>query len=234
MQRIAVVFVAILLAVCGTAEANEGYRFLELNGQQVRWGTPGHGVSLTYRIAAPQEVVSGSVNCHATTGPQALLRHSHLSLLQFEAELRAAFAIWSDVADLHFKPVSPGGKAELVVGAESVPDGIAYSDVTPAADQSSQIVSAIICLNPAALWTAGADPSGKTYRLHYVLAHEVGHVLGLDHPSPSGELMSFEYNPALTNIQSGDIAGIVALYGTSKRPALAFNPPSRPLSPRQK
>jgi len=67
----------------------------------------------------------------------------------------------------------------------------------------------------------------KSYRLRYVLAHEIGHVLGLDHPSPSGELMSFEYSGRLEGLQPGDIAGIVALYGPSRArsatPIVALN-----------
>ena len=231
MQRFLVVLT--LLAVCTAAQANEGYRFLELNGRQVRWGTPGNGASLTYRVATEQDDVSGAVNCPATTGLKSLLAHSHLSRIQFDGELKGAFAMWSEVANIRFVHAAAGTTADLVVGAEGSPDGIAYSDVTPTPN-SNRPRSGIVCLNPAALWTAGADLPGKTYRLRYVLAHEVGHILGLDHPSPSGELMSFEYNPSLTALQPGDIAGIVALYGLPERPTLAFNPPLQLLSPRQK
>jgi hypothetical protein len=49
-----------------------------------------------------------------------------------------------------------------------------------------------------------------------LLAHEIGHALGLDHHNPNGELTSFEHDLGTDRLQSGDIAGIVALYGAPK------------------
>lgn len=51
------------------------------------------------------------------------------------------------------------------------------------------------------------------YDLRYALAHEIGHTIGLDHPGPSGQLMSFRYEERFHGLQPKDVAGLAALYG---------------------
>jgi hypothetical protein len=70
-----------------------------------------------------------------------------------------------------------------------------------------------ICLNPTKLWKIGFDGNLDVYDIRYTIAHAVGHAIGLDHPSPSGELMSFRYKEDLRTLQPGDVAGAMALYG---------------------
>jgi hypothetical protein len=221
-------FLTFFFAVAAATPALGGgdYRLLNLNGQVVKWGTPsmGSGATITYAIATASSSASGIENCRKTDGINTLLAHSHVKARAFEGALRSAFKMWSDVSDVHFVPAPAGKTADLVIAAEAVADGIAYSDVTPrpaVAARVETIAQAIICLNPEARWTTG--DSADSYRLFYVLAHEIGHTIGLDHPSPSGELMSFEYSSALQSLQSGDIAGAVLLYGTAHSSPLALN-----------
>lgn len=58
------------------------------------------------------------------------------------------------------------------------------------------------------------------YDLRYALAHEIGHTIGLDHPGPSGQLMSFRYEERFHGLQPGNVAGLAALYGR-RPPGLA-------------
>jgi hypothetical protein len=227
-------FVLAIVGVCAGARAGEGYRFLEIDGHDVKWGAPlpGHGAVLTYAIAGD---ATGNINCRSTTSLDGLLARSKLSQAQFDGELRAAFAMWSKVADVRFAPAASPAEADLKIVAEATADGIAYSDVTPVPTGGGDfhaIKSGIVCLNPAVRWAA--DGRAGSYRLRYVLAHEVGHILGLDHPSPRGELMSFDYDGKLTVLQQGDIEGMVALYGPSRTRALALNGTRGPLSFRLK
>src|SRR3546814_17194845 len=76
-------------------------------------------------------------------------------------------------------------------------------------------------------WKVGVGGDVTVYDLRYAIAHEAGHAIGLDHPSPSGQLMSFRYDELFRDLQPGDVAGVVALYGprhaatTSVRPSPA-------------
>lgn len=230
MTRTKRLFLAFLVGVAPAAsalgaDAND-YRLLNLDGHAVKWGTPslGTGATVTYAIATASSSASGIENCRQTQGINTLLTRSHVKLGAFERALRSAFKLWSDVSDVHFVPASIGKSADLLITAEAVPDGIAYSDVTPKPappPRVGTITQAIICLNPEARWTIGG--SADSYRLFYVLAHEIGHTIGLDHPNPSGTLMSFEYSHTLQSLQPGDITGAVALYGTAHADALALN-----------
>ena len=51
------------------------------------------------------------------------------------------------------------------------------------------------------------------YDLRYTIAHEIGHAIGLDHPSAAGELMSYRYDERRQGLQPGDTKGVVLLYG---------------------
>ncbi len=210
------------------AYAADDFRLLQLKGREVKWGapTPGTGASLTYAVITAKTSIAGVENCQALTSVIPLLTQSALSRSDFDQELSAAFGIWEKSANLHFTPVRDAAKADLVIGAEAVDDGVGYADVTSASlpgRSFDRLTKGIVCLNPDLHWhveaaqNAGSGKkSQKSYRLRIVLAHEIGHVLGLDHPSPHGELMSFEYDNAMNGLQPGDVSGITELYGTPK------------------
>jgi hypothetical protein len=225
-----------LLAACillqpGDARALGGYRLLQIDGRNVKWGPAalGTGATLTYAVVDGPADYSGANNCRRISGIAGILARSRLSHRSFENAVSNALAIWQDAANLQFAPARNTVSADILIGAETEPDGIAYADVktAPSSDgKMGRIVKGAVCLNPVIEWKteptakseqAGRDTSTATYQLEYVLAHEIGHLLGLDHPGPNGELMSFEYGAKSDALQSGDVAGIIALYGARNR-----------------
>lgn len=210
-KEIFAALIAALFAAAATHAEDPTYRQLTLDGFPLKWGAPNRGATITYAVAEYSSSLRGKENCRHTTGVSALLTHSQLRTEQFHAALTSAFQLWSEAADVHFEPAAPGARPDLTVTAEAEPDGIAFTDVR---HRSGAITQAIICLNPKAAWTAENRPDiADAYRLTYVLAHEIGHAIGLDHPSPEGQLMSFEYDRARQGLQPGDVNGVVSLYG---------------------
>jgi hypothetical protein len=77
----------------------------------------------------------------------------------------------------------------------------------------------LICLDPTQPWKIGFGGNPEAYDIRYTLAHEIGHAIGLDHPGPTGELMSFSYGEGFRVLQPGDVAGAILLYG-ARTPAV--------------
>jgi len=231
------------LACPATANADSDFRLLRIEGHTVKWGPPilGKGATITYAVVTGPSAIAGSVNCLRTAGIGGVLKRSHVTRKLFDRELAGAIEMWQSSADLHFVASKSLREADIVFAAEADSAGIAFADVAldrSTAGSVTRLKRGIVCLNPAVQWSAapdrGYDSATKrtglvSYRLRYTLAHEIGHVLGLDHPGPNGELMSFEYGQKRDGLGQGDIAGITLLYGRrSDIPVLALNGKSAP------
>lgn len=241
-RSLASILFGFLFVVSSTiANADSDFRLLLIDGHTVKWGEPvlGRGATISYAVLDGRSV-SGNTNCLRATGIAALLKRSHVTRKRFERELAGALALWQSSADLRFVRAKSVRDADIVFSADADAGGIAFADVT--FDRSevsaiSRLKRGIVCLNPDVAWSASHDLGddsapgrSATYRLGYTLAHEIGHVLGLDHPGPEGELMSFEYGQKRNGLGQGDIAGITTLYGRqSAVPELALNSKSGPV-----
>jgi hypothetical protein len=195
-----------------------GFKLLEIDGHAVKWGSPrlGDGAVVTWRLAFARGTAPGRENCRRTIGTDTLLQSAGLKREDALRAADAAFAMWSEAANIRFVPAGAAETADITIAAEADDDGVAYTDVTPGTEDGhiASLSRAVVCLNPQAKWTTA--PKG-TYRLTYVLAHEIGHAIGLDHPGPGGTLMSFEYDAERDRLAPADIAGAHALYGTAER-----------------
>lgn len=226
LKRLGILALSALLAAgwAGAAEA-EGFRLLELDGNLIKWGEPAFqtGATITYALLEGERADPGAINCRAMTGLGGLLAASKIARAAFEERLKSALFQWQEAADVTFAPAASVEEADLVIGAQAVPRGIAYTNVGHApgpGGRFAQLGQATICLNPAQPWRAGGEAAPArppVYELGRVLAHEVGHVLGLDHPGTRGEVMAFSYQEDLDRLTPGDIAGIQLLYGPPRR-----------------
>lgn len=211
--------VAAVLGAAVPAHAGDDYRLIDIEGRPVKWGAPelGRSAVVTWRIAFARGAAPGRENCRRTDGVDGLLANAGLHREDALRAADAAFALWSKAANIRFVPAGTAAPADITIAAEADDDGIAYTDVTPSGTGNGNVTSlsgAVVCLNPHAKWTTA--PAG-TYRLTYVLAHEIGHAIGLDHPGATGTLMGFEYDTERNSLAAGDVAGAVILYGTAQR-----------------
>ncbi len=185
-------------------------------------------------------------NCESMNSFADILTSSAgISQASAQIQLVSALAAWQEVADVTFIEVYDIQRANIIVGATAEPKGKAFANLSyrsglgrtsPVAKALGQdeierneqattskgdvviatIEKAYICLNPRERWKIGFDGNLDTYDLRYVFIHEIGHAIGLDHPSTSGHIMAYRYDERLQNLQPSDIKAVQLLYGPSK------------------
>jgi len=197
------------------------YRLLTMGGYPVRWlpSRPSGRIVLSYKIADRGIHQQKAINCKDIGPPDTVLRTSRIDRNAFQNALDAAFRRWRDAADISFVEVRPEEQAQIVIGEQLDPIGFAYTNLDLASepkDGARAIVSASICLNPKRHWKIGYDGNLAVFDLLHTFAHEIGHVIGLDHPVGHKNLMSFKYSESLSGLSEGDRLGAVALYGPSR------------------
>jgi len=223
---IAAALTLVALAHAGqTAQAGQtrqapAFSLLKLGGAFIKWGEPRFesGATVSYAILTGDRRDPGAINCKAMTPLDGLLDRAELDMATFAEHLKGALSMWQSAANITFVPAASLETSDIVIGAQTTPRGIAYTNVQSERVPGSafaKLGQATVCLNPMAAWRAGGkgDGKNKTYELRRVLAHEIGHAIGLDHPGSRGELMAYRYQDDLDALTTGDIAGIVKLYG---------------------
>jgi len=211
-----------LLALCVAAPAGAaGFRLLRLDGAGLKWGDTrlGTGAEVTWGFATGDAAFPDAINCKrlapiAGLGP--VWGGDPERLTRIAA---GAFAMWSRAADLDFRPAAPGEVPDILIGAEGVPEDVAFANVWhgPASRGVAPLTRATICLNPEQAWSAGPGPAPEgALDLETVLAHEIGHAIGLDHPGAKGALMGYSNQGSIDHLMPGDVAGAVALYGRAR------------------
>jgi hypothetical protein len=200
------------------AQQAETFRVLKLEGHQVRWPLPAGGGSrvVTYRLATEAHEFPAARNCRGLTALDGLASASRLPAAVIREEVAAAFTMWEAAANIVFDEAPEGGPADILIGAQTTPDGWAFADVfyeTAAPGAIKPITKALVCLNPSRPWKVGFNGDLKSYDLRYTLAHEIGHAIGLDHPAGANQIMGYRYEERFRALQPGDIRGAALLYG---------------------
>src|SRR3546814_14492976 len=109
-----------------------------------------------------------------------LLEQSAVPQGVMEREAAAAFAMWQAAADIRFRRVEDQDAAQILIGAQATPRGIAFADVAynpTASARIRRISRSLICLNPHKPWKVGLARDVTVYDLRSATTpedHETG------------------------------------------------------------
>lgn len=218
MIRCTIGLVLVGMAMTGTvfAQGFLGFRLLDLDGSNVRWAVGDDRPAIvTYGVVSDLMRFPKARNCAGIVPLDGLLATSRIDRADFDREVAAAFAMWERVANIEFRRTDDIGSAGILIGAQEQPLGHAYANVDYRVGPGKvrEIDKSVICLNPDKAWKIGFGGSLAVYDLRYTIAHEIGHAIGLDHPDPADQLMSFKYHEGFRTPQNGDVEGAIRLYG---------------------
>lgn len=258
----AVLAVVAAMASGSAGATETGFRLLTFSGVAAKWKKRevNGRIELTWALAGRSFDLQGARNCPDMVSLVPPLKKHGIPEAKLRREIAGAMAMWQSVVAVTFAEADDPAKADIVIGAQATPRGRAFADVVlvqtphhepargslvsflahsrPAAVHADSaaphaaIAKAAVCLNPEQRWKIGFDGDLDAYDLRYTMAHELGHALGLDHPGPAGQLMSFRYDERVIGLTEGDIAGAVRLYGPSETRAASLDraAPSSPAS----
>lgn len=230
MRIICVLFALLLTSGMAAAQGAENYRLLKIDNQYVKWGETrlGGGAQLTVALIAAPKRFNDARNCRSMAPVDGLLTGSGITRDEFNAALGEALSAWQAAAGVTFAMSENPEKADILIGMDLEGGGWAHADVlkTASGGEVARIERGLVCLSVGRLWKLGFGHDPNAQDLGYTLTHEIGHAIGLNHPSPTGEVMSFRYGEEFAGLQSGDIAGVRMLYGPPAPPSVAAAQPA--------
>ncbi|MEQ9408765.1 MAG: matrixin family metalloprotease [Fuerstiella sp.] len=139
----------------------------------------------------------------------------------YKAAIAAAFAAWSAVADISFVEVADSGhdwnaagaSGDIRIGAHKF-DGaggtLAHGYWPPPNGTSA---AGDIHFDSEETWKIGFGGAG--FDVFQVMAHEIGHAIGLSHTGVANSLMNPFYTESFSGLQADDIAGAQFIYGAA-------------------
>ncbi|XP_025933685.1 interstitial collagenase-like [Apteryx rowi] len=141
--------------------------------------------------------------------------------------IQKALSVWSNVTPLTFEKIEDK-EADIMISfvVRDHKDNSPFdgpNGLLAHAFQPGEAIGGDVHLDNEEYWTK----DGRGYNLFIVIAHELGHSLGLSHSTDPGALMYPTYaytDPKEFHLPQDDIDGIQAIYGRSNAPVQPTGP----------
>ncbi len=212
--------------------ADPKFKLLQLpsDTNNVKWGEPTwqSGAIVTYSFATTEHALDLEFgSCKQMLPFDQIANVSQSAPELYRQKVQLAFRMWEQVANVQFREVTTADADVLIGLSNSIPN-LANVSLTRSNDRMNGLVrlqKAAICFGSEKLWTLAATHnavvSPQRLSLSLAAAHEIGHVLGLDHPPDSSQLMYFKVRENLQDLQTGDIGAIQLIYGERVTPDMS-------------
>jgi Matrixin len=194
-----------------------------------KWGPAafGTGATVTYSF------MPTGTSCASEVAGCTITSLSSFMPAGFTASITSAFSAWSAVANISFVLVPDDGAAEggatasgdIRIGGHTFDGPLGLQAHTFFPPVNGGTFAGDIHLDTAEIWKIGFG--GPGFDIFTLVAHEIGHAIGLGHTAVPGSLMNPFYTEAFSGPQADDIAGAVFIYGP---PRVAAIPEPAPLS----
>lgn len=183
-----------------------------------KWGSSvmGTGATVTWSY------MNSGVSCAAESAGCTISSLASFMPAGFGTQIEAAFEAWAAVANLTFVFVAAdngvafnaaGTNADIRIGGHAF-DGasgtLAHGYYPP---NNGATAAGDIHFDTAENWSL--TQAGAGIDIFTVMAHELGHALGLDHTNVAGSLMNPFYTEGFVGPQADDIAGMQFIYGAA-------------------
>lgn len=224
----AAAFAAILLAGIATGMPRAGYAYscLLTNGNCVKWPDASAHLKLLLG-AAPQPLSNGTV----TYDENAILAAetwNGIGSFQFSWEVGGNLINPCGSGAGHVcDNTGPAGDNPVFLTATVC--GRGFGDVLAQTTscfetRTGRLVNSPVFFDANQTWDAYDGSLRFPYDIRRVLTHELGHVLGLQHPDDNGQSVRALMNRRISDVdrpQSDDVAGGLSLYGGGSPPVTA-------------
>jgi predicted Zn-dependent protease len=156
----------------------------------------------------------GNVSCLWPFPNVAVYAEGMLGGVNMVDAVEQALAIWNGVCGINLKMAANRSVAHIVIGRGSIdgPNGtLAWSEL-PCGFTKSQWRQLQQKYDTGEMWTIAENPPNGKIDAVRVIAHELGHALGVQHLA-MGNLMAPTYSTSIRYPQNGDIVEMLARYG---------------------